>query len=78
MPGAGLCLNRRYGNSYYSRAIDQIRQFLNCPEDCSLFPIDEIFRGTNTIERMAIGAATLRYLGRRNIEFLFLGRTKGF
>jgi hypothetical protein len=55
------------GNSYYSREIEQIREFLNCSEDCFLFLIDEIFRGTNTIERIAIGAATLRYLSRRNM-----------
>jgi hypothetical protein len=55
------------GNSYYSREIEQIREFLNCPEHRFLFLIDEIFRGTNTIERIAIGAATLRYLNHRNM-----------
>jgi hypothetical protein len=55
------------GNSYYSREIEQIRNFLNCPENRFLFLIDEIFRGTNTIERIAIGAATLRYLNHRNM-----------
>jgi hypothetical protein len=55
------------GNSYYSREIEQIREFLNCPEHRFLFLIDEIFRGTNTIERIAIGAATLRYLNQRNM-----------
>jgi hypothetical protein len=54
------------GNSYYSREIEQIREFLKCDENRFLFLIDEIFRGTNTIERIAIGAATLRYLSRRN------------
>jgi hypothetical protein len=55
------------GQSYYSREIEQIREFLNCPEDNFVFLIDEIFRGTNTIERIAISAATLRYLTQRNI-----------
>jgi len=55
------------GQSYYSREIELIREFLNCPEDRFLFLIDEIFRGTNTIERIAIGAATLRYLTQKNI-----------
>jgi hypothetical protein len=55
------------GNSYYSREVEQIREFLNCPEDRFLFLIDEIFRGTNTIERIAIGAATLRYLSSKNM-----------
>jgi hypothetical protein len=55
------------GQSYYSREIEQIREFLNCPEDNFVFLIDEIFRGTNTIERIAISAATLRYLTQRNM-----------
>ncbi len=55
------------GESYYSREIELIREFLNCPEDRFLFLIDEIFRGTNTIERIAIGAATLRALSQRNV-----------
>ncbi len=55
------------GQSYYSRDIEQIREFLSCPEERFLFLIDEIFRGTNTIERIAIGAATLRYLSKRNM-----------
>ncbi len=55
------------GQSYYSREIEQIREFLNCPENRYIFLIDEIFRGTNTIERIAISAATLRYLTQRNI-----------
>ena len=55
------------GNSYYSREIEQIGEFLNCPENSFLFLIDEIFRGTNTVERIAISAATLRFLSRRNM-----------
>lgn len=55
------------GQSYYSREIEQIRVFLNCRENHYIFLIDEIFRGTNTIERIAISAATLRYLAQRNM-----------
>jgi hypothetical protein len=55
------------GNSYYSREIEQIREFLSCPENRFLFLIDEIFRGTNTVERIAISAATLRFLSQRNV-----------
>jgi hypothetical protein len=55
------------GNSYYSREIEAVKEFLNCAEGRFLFLIDEIFRGTNTIERIAISAATLRYLSRRNM-----------
>ena len=58
------------GQSYYSREIEQLQQFLNCDEDRYLFLIDEIFRGTNTIERIAISAATLRYLSRRNMALV--------
>ena len=55
------------GQSYYSREIELLREFLNCSENRYLFLIDEIFRGTNTIERVAISAATLRYLTGKNM-----------
>jgi DNA mismatch repair ATPase MutS len=58
------------GQSYYSREIELLREFLNCPENRCLFLIDEIFRGTNTIERVAISAATLRCLTHRNISLV--------
>jgi hypothetical protein len=58
------------GQSYYSREIEQIREFLNYPENGSLFLIDEIFRGTNTIERIAISAATLRHLSHKNMALV--------
>jgi len=58
------------GQSYYSREIELLREFLNCPENRCLFLIDEIFRGTNTVERVAISAATLRYLTRRNMTLV--------
>jgi hypothetical protein len=54
------------GQSYYSREIEQIREFLNCAENSCLFLIDEIFRGTNTVERISISASVLRHLSRRN------------
>jgi len=55
------------GNSYYSREVEEIRGFLNCDEGKFLFLIDEIFRGTNTIERISIAAASIRHLSRRNL-----------
>ena len=58
------------GQSYYSREIELLREFLNCPENRYLFLIDEIFRGTNTVERVAISAATLRYLTRNNMALV--------
>jgi hypothetical protein len=58
------------GQSYYSREIELLREFLDCPENRYLFLIDEIFRGTNTVERVAISAAALRYLTRRNMALV--------
>ncbi len=55
------------GHSYYSRELEEIRGFLECPPDRFMFLIDEIFRGTNTIERIAIAASTIRYLTKRNM-----------
>ncbi|RPI19932.1 MAG: hypothetical protein EHM61_27995 [Acidobacteria bacterium] len=55
------------GHSYYSREIEQIATFVRCPPDSCLLLIDEIFRGTNTVERVAIAAATVRYLSDRNL-----------
>ena len=58
------------GQSYYSRELELLREFLNCTENRYLFLIDEIFRGTNTVERVAISAATLRYLTRNNMALV--------
>ncbi|MFZ0429556.1 MAG: hypothetical protein WAO20_15670 [Acidobacteriota bacterium] len=55
------------GHSYYSREIEQIGAFAVLPRGRYLFLIDEIFRGTNTIERIAIARATIRYLSARNL-----------
>jgi hypothetical protein len=55
------------GQSYYSREVLEILEFLNCAEDHCLFLIDEIFRGTNTVERVAIAASVIRHLTRKNM-----------
>lgn len=57
------------GQSYFFAEIQQILDFTRSGEDgqCYLFLIDEIFRGTNTIERIAASAAVLRHLGRHQI-----------
>jgi hypothetical protein len=57
------------GQSYFFAEIRQILDFTRAEQDgqCSLFFIDEIFRGTNTIERIAASTAVLRHLGRRQI-----------
>jgi DNA mismatch repair ATPase MutS len=55
------------GQSYYSRELEEIRGFLECAPGRFMFLIDEIFRGTNTVERIAIAASTIRYLAGRNM-----------
>ncbi len=55
------------GQSYYSRQIEEIREFIECAPGRFLFLIDEIFRGTNTVERIAIAAATIRHLSADNM-----------
>lgn len=54
------------GKSYFFTEIDQILNFIRLSEKeaLCLFLIDEPFRGTNTIERIASSAAVLRYLAR--------------
>ena len=54
---------------YYSREIVIPCEFLNCPENRYPFLVDEIFRGTNTLERVAASAATLRYLTRMSMAW---------
>jgi hypothetical protein len=58
------------GRSYYFREIELLREFLNCPENRYLFLIDEILRGTNTVERVAISASILRHLASRNMALV--------
>jgi len=57
------------GQSYFFTEIQQIAEFtqLEGDEQLCLFLIDEIFRGTNTIERIASSAAVLRHLGQRQL-----------
>jgi DNA mismatch repair ATPase MutS len=57
------------GKSYFFVEIDLILGFVekSANEDLCLFLIDEPFRGTNTIERVAISSAVLRHLSKRQI-----------
>jgi hypothetical protein len=57
------------GQSYFFAEIQQILDFTRAEKDGQryLFFIDEIFRGTNTIERIAASTAVLRYLGQSQI-----------
>lgn len=54
------------GKSYHYAELERIRAFVEEAdgEDLKLFLIDEIFRGTNTLERLASAAAVLRHLAR--------------
>jgi hypothetical protein len=58
----------REGKSYYLVEIEDILSFLNSPHDelASLILIDEVFRGTNTIERIAASASVLNALAVEN------------
>lgn len=59
------------GESYFFAEIKQVLDFIHCGQNGPphVFLIDEIFRGTNTIERIASAAAVLRYLAEENIVF---------
>jgi DNA mismatch repair ATPase MutS len=51
------------GKSYYLEEVSTIKKMLDVSEQHNnLFLLDEIYKGTNTIERIASGAATLSYL----------------
>lgn len=54
--------------SYYFEEVLTIKEMINESESDSsnLFLLDEIFKGTNTIERIAAGKSVLSYLNRGN------------
>ncbi|MCF8355853.1 MAG: hypothetical protein K9H48_15480 [Melioribacteraceae bacterium] len=56
------------GKSYFFVEIETIENFIKLSrfENEYLFLIDEIFRGTNTIERLASSTAVLKYLSSNN------------
>ena len=56
------------GKSYFFTEIEQLKHFIELSEEDHkyLFLIDEIFRGTNTIERLASSTAVLKYLDMKN------------
>jgi hypothetical protein len=54
--------------SYYLKEVTTIKEFIEATqqdEPC-LFVLDEIFKGTNTIERISGGKAILSYLNKKN------------
>lgn len=60
------------GKSYFFVEIESLNNFIKLSEGKKnyLFLIDEIFRGTNTIERLASSTAVLKYLDTNNKVFV--------
>jgi Mismatch repair ATPase (MutS family) len=54
--------------SYYFEEVLTIKQMIieSQSSSCNLFLLDEIFKGTNTIERIAAGKAVLSYIAKNN------------
>lgn len=54
--------------SYFFVEVEQLQYFIELSDSKSeyLFLIDEIFRGTNTVERLAASTAVLEYLNKSN------------
>lgn len=52
------------GRSHYFGEIERLRTFIECAgrQSCRVFVIDELFSGTNTVERIAIARAVLEQL----------------
>jgi DNA mismatch repair ATPase MutS len=60
------------GRSYFFSEAEDLRQMLQEVEQTKRdfwFIIDEIFRGTNSVERIAAGGAFLKYLSGRSLVF---------
>lgn len=58
--------------SYYFREIEALLEFikLNKYQGQYIFIIDEIFRGTNTVERISAATSVLKYLAVQNYTFV--------
>ena len=54
--------------SYYLEEVVRIKELIDASrkEDCCLFILDELFKGTNTLERIAAGKSILTYLNKKN------------
>lgn len=57
------------GKSYYFKEIELILEFIKMSsnEKKYLFVIDEILRGTNTVERVSAATSVLQFLGKNNV-----------
>jgi len=60
------------GESYFFSEIKRVLSFTSASEHKGIrvLLIDEIFRGTNTVERIASSVAVLRYLAKNNLVFV--------
>ncbi len=60
------------GKSYFFIEIEELQNFIELSKTNTnyLFLIDEIFRGTNTVERLAASTAVLEYLNKNNFAFV--------
>ncbi len=60
------------GKSYFFVEIEALKNFIDLAKEDNkhLFLIDEIFRGTNTVERLASSTAVLKFLGVNNRVFV--------
>lgn len=58
--------------SYYFEEVITIKEMIEKSQDDvhNIFLLDEIYKGTNTIERIAAGKAVLSYLAKNNIVFV--------
>jgi hypothetical protein len=58
--------------SFYFQEVKTIKEMINCceMEHSNLYLLDELFKGTNTIERIAAGKAVLSYMSKANIVFV--------
>ncbi|ANI87901.1 hypothetical protein A9P82_00320 [Arachidicoccus ginsenosidimutans] len=56
------------GKSYYLEEVDVVKKLVDASDEGSqcLFVLDEVFKGTNTAERVALGKSVLSYLNRKN------------
>lgn len=56
------------GKSYYLEEVNIIKTLLDAADENAqcLFVLDEVFKGTNTTERVALGKAVLSYLNRKD------------
>lgn len=57
-------------SSYFYKEVDEIKNIVqqSSKEYCSIILLDELFKGTNTIERIASAKAVLSYLQKQNCQ----------